>query len=268
MRTIRSGSTRWLLAAGLLALAVPAFAQSAAPKPCRSESDGDRARYCEIRTMTVAAPGDVLSVDASPNGGVSARGSNRGDIEIQAKVNATADTLEQAKALASQVRILTDGRIRAEGPQTTNASSWSVSFDLMVPSQGNLDLNSKNGGISIQDVQGRLTFQTTNGGIQLKNVNGEVRGKTTNGGVTVQLEGGGWYGQGLDVETTNGGVRLSVPDGYSAHVEAGTNMGGVHSDFPVTIDGHGGRTLNTDLGGGGSPIRLRTVNGGVSVQKR
>jgi hypothetical protein len=45
-------------------------------------------------------------------------------------------------------------------------------------------------------------------------------------------------------------------------------MGGVRCDFPVTVQGRIGRGLNADLGSGGAPVRLRTVNGGVSIQKR
>lgn len=270
MSTKMSRSARLLLVAGLVALAAPVFAQqSQPPKPCTSGSDGDRPSYCEVRTMTVPPAGDVLGVDAAPNGGIAVRGWNRPDVQVEAKVTARADTEQQARALAGQVRILTDGgRLRAEGPRTGDGSNWSVSYDVMAPSRGNLDLNTKNGGISIEDVQGRLTFQTTNGGIQLKNVNGDVRGRTVNGGVALQLDGNGWFGEGLDVETTNGGVRLSVPDGYSAHIDAGTNMGGIHSDFPIKAEGEGGRTLNADLGSGGAPIHVRTVNGGVSIKKR
>ena len=95
-----------------------------------------------------------------------------------------------------------------------------------------------------------------------------MRGSTTNGGVRVTLRGAGWNGEGLDVETLNGGVQLRVPDGYSAHLEAATRNGGLQIDFPVTVQGNVGRTLSTDLGRGGAPIHLRTTNGGVSVRRQ
>lgn len=259
-----------VLVAGVLALAAPVSAQGTQPRnPCRDTGDFDRPTHCEVRDLAVPIVGDLLTVDAAPNGGIAVRGWTRHEIQLQAKVTATADTAEQARALAGQVRVLTDGgRLRAEGPRSEEGSGWSVSFDVMVPGQWNLDLSTRNGGISIADVQGRLAFSTTNGGIKLDHVNGDVKGSTVNGGVRVELDGAGWDGEGLDVETKNGGVRLAVPDGYSAHLETGTQNGGLRVDFPVTVQGNWRRTLSTDLGSGGAPIRLRTVNGGISIEKK
>lgn len=259
-----------VLAAALLAVATSASAQTGQPRnPCRDSADSDRPSHCEVRELAVPIVGDLLTVDAMPNGGISVHGWNRHEIQLQAKVTASADTVEQARALAGQVRVLTDGgRLRAEGPRPQDGSGWSVSYDVMVPSQWNLDLATRNGGVSIAGVQGQIAFSTTNGGVRLSDVNGDVKGSTVNGGVRVELTGAGWDGEGLDVETKNGGVKLSVPDGYSAHLETGTHNGGLRVDFPVTVQGDVRREINTDLGNGGAPIRLRTVNGGVTVEKK
>lgn len=259
-----------VLATVLLALAAPASAQTGQPRnPCRDTTDFDRPSHCEVRELAVPVVGDLLTVDATPNGGITVHGWDRREIQLQAKVTASAETVEQAKALAAQVRVLTDGgRLRAEGPQAEEGTGWSVTYDVMVPSQWNLDLATKNGGVSVAGVQGRIAFSTINGGIKLSDVNGDVKGSTTNGGVRVELSGAGWDGEGLDVETKNGGVKLSVPDGYSAHLETGTRNGGLRIDFPVTVQGNLRREISTDLGSGGAPIRLRTVNGGVTIEKR
>ncbi len=66
--------------------------------------------------------------------------------------------------------------------------------------------------------------------MKLTAVNGDVKGQTTNGGVDIDLDGSFWSGEGLDVETTNGGVKLSVPENYSARLEASTNNGGINID--------------------------------------
>ncbi len=259
-----------VLAAVLLAAAPPALAQADQFRnPCRDWDGFDRAAHCEVRQLMVPIAGSQLTVDAAPNGGIAVRGWDRQEIQLEAKVTTTADTPEEARALAGQIRVLTDGgRVRAEGPRTRDGSGWGVSYDVMVPARWDLELTTRNGGISIADVEGRITFNTTNGGIKLANVNGDVKGSTVNGGVRVELDGPGWTGEGLDVETKNGGVRLAVPDGYSAHLEAGTRSGGIRLDFPVTVQGNLRRELNADLGAGGAPIRLRTVNGGVRVERK
>jgi DUF4097 and DUF4098 domain-containing protein YvlB len=84
----------------------------------------------------------------------------------------------------------------------------------------------------------------------------------------VALDGTAWQGSGLNLETTNGGVHLTVPDNYNAHLETGTTNGRVSIDFPVSVQGTIGRSLSTDLGSGGATIRVRTSNGGVKISRR
>jgi len=84
----------------------------------------------------------------------------------------------------------------------------------------------------------------------------------------VRLSGATWTGAGMDVETTNGGVTLNVPSGYSAALEVGTVNGGIRSDFPTAAPDRRGRTLRATLGSGGPLLKLRTVNGGVRIQTR
>ena len=78
-----------------------------------------------------------------------------------------------------------------------------------------------------------------------------------------------WEGETLDVKTTNGGVHLSIPDGYSAHLETGTANGRVRFGFPVNAPtnerGRYSNQISTDLGTGGPTIRVITTNGGVHV---
>ena len=99
-------------------------------------------------------------------------------------------------------------------------------------------------------------------------MSGDVNAETTNGGITVDLEGRRWEGAGLSAVTTNGGVRLTVPDGFNADLEAATTNGGMEFEFPVTIQGRLNKRITTKLGEGGPPIRVETTNGGVTVRRR
>ena len=94
-----------------------------------------------------------------------------------------------------------------------------------------------------------------------------MRGRTTNGGVEAELTGDTWEGTGLDLETTNGGVRLRIPEDYSARLETGTVNGGIDIDFPVTVQGRIGREFSTTLGGGGPLLRAETTNGHVRISR-
>jgi DUF4097 and DUF4098 domain-containing protein YvlB len=103
--------------------------------------------------------------------------------------------------------------------------------------------------------------------VHLTEVGGDVTGRTTNGGLHIELAGTRWSGEGLDVETTNGGITLLVPEDFSARLETGTVNGGIDIDFPVMVQGRVGRRLATTLGDGGPTVRAVTTNGGVKVQR-
>ena len=94
-----------------------------------------------------------------------------------------------------------------------------MSYRINVPRTTDLDLSTRNGSIAISGVSGNLRFDTTNGGVRLSDLGGRVNGRTTNGGLTVNLSGNQWDGEGIDVETSNGGVTLAIPEGYNAALE-------------------------------------------------
>jgi hypothetical protein len=235
---------------------------------CERGWNNDRARFCELRTYTIS-PATRISVDGGDNGGVAFIGENRRDVRIVARVQTSADDDATAREIARQIRVFTDGgKIRSEGPSNRSHTSWSVSYDIYVPSQTNLEAITENGGISAEDVRGEMNFEATNGGIHLSEVGGNVRARTTNGGVVANLSGTTWQGEGLDLQTTNGGATVYVPRGYNAQLETGTTNGGMRVDFPITVRGSLARHLSTQLGSGGPRVRVVTTNGGVHIAER
>jgi len=237
---------------------------------CRDERWGrDRAGVCEVREFTVAATAGTLEVEGD-NGGIDVRGESRGNVEILAKVVATANSQQRAREIADAVRITpTLDHVEAEGPRgLQNREGWSVSYRVAVPRALNLSLKTSNGGIVIRDVESKVDFRTSNGGVKLIGLSGDVHGETTNGGVDIDLDGTAWIGDGLDVQTSNGGVKIAVPENYSARLEAHTDNGGFHFDYPATFQGRAGRDVNLQLGSGGAPIKVRTSNGGVRVTRK
>jgi hypothetical protein len=269
------------LAAVLTLLSVGAFPSAAAAQErerapeewlrrCRDDwGHDDRVRHCEVRDVTLPRPSGRLSVDGRLNGGIAVRGWDRREILVRAKIQTWAESEVEARRLAAAIRIRTDdGRISAEESESRRRSGWSVSYDVYVPRRSDLDLRTHNGGIVVEGVQGRIDVEALNGGVSIRNVQGDLRGGTTNGGVTLHLDGDRWVGEGVDLETTNGGVTIIVPERYSARLETGTVNGGMHIDFPITVQGMIGRRLTTTLGSGGPLIRVRTTNGGVHLRRR
>ncbi len=95
-----------------------------------------------------------------------------------------------------------------------------------------------------------------------------VNGRT-NGGLNITLTGKRWQGAGLDARTTNGGVRMYIPEDYSAMLESGTVNGSFRIDFPITIQGRlDSRRITARLGDGGTAIRASTTTGGVTIKHK
>lgn len=257
-RTLRRAAT---LSAFAALIPLSAVAQS---EWCVDEDR--RNRHCEVREFTLRADGS-LAVDAKPNGGIQVTAWDRNEVRVLAKVVSRADSEAQAEDLASEIAIETGRTIRADGPRTDDDTSWSVSYRIMVPRNTDLDLSSTNGGVGVEGVDGSMELSTTNGGISLVDLSGDVSARTTNGGLSVRLSGSRWDGAGLEATTTNGGIDLAIPEGYSARLESQTRNGGFDVDFPVTVQGRLRRAISTDLGSGGAPINVRTTNGGVHVRR-
>ena len=224
--------------------------------------------HCEIKEQTLPAGQGVMNIDPGQNGGLVVKGWSRDDVLVRAKIETAAPSDAEAQSLVPQVRFASGAsQLKAEGPTQDNDHSWSVSYEVFVPHQTDINAVSKNGGIHIQDVRGHIEFKASNGGVTLARLGGEVHGQTTNGGLHVELAGDHWDGKGMDVETINGGVKMSVPASYSAHLETATTNGGMDFDFPVTVQGKLSKSMSLNLGSGGATIRVVTTNGGVKVQR-
>ena len=230
-------------------------------------SDG-MVSYAQTREQTLPAVSENY-INPGANGSIRVHGWTGSEIRVKACIQAAAQSDGEAQALASQVTIAEGpGMIRARGPASHDHSWWSVSYEVWVPSAANVKMEAHNGSIGADGVCGQIRFHTTNGSVRLNDIGGDVEGATTNGSVTVELAGAGWSGSGMHVETTNGSVRLNLPENFSAHVEVSTVNGKVHTDFPVTVSGEIQKNMSFVLGSGGATIEARTVNGSVHIGRR
>jgi hypothetical protein len=240
-----------------------------------SERNGDgnreRKRACDMREYRLA-PSGRITVNTH-NGGADVKGWTSNEVLVRARVEVyTPQNGLAPETYMPQIQVLTNGgQISSLQPASKPEDTWfTISYEIFVPHQTNLDLKSHNGGLSVRDVKGELHFDTHNGGVNLARVAGNVEGSTHNGGINVDLDGSRWDGHQLLLETNNGGVNVRVPESYSARVEMSTHNGGMKTDFPVTMTGELKKTkeMSFNIGSGGSLIRLKTHNGGVSLRKK
>jgi len=231
----------------------------------RGQSRG--AVACQVQEYTFDGDGD-LRIDGGLNGGVTVEGWAQNHVLVLAKVQTYARTQDRADELLARIEVQASRRVvESDGPDARRRENWSVSYRVFVPQKTDLSVETHNGGVSLSDLDGRVRFKALNGGVSLAGLSGDVSGRTTNGGLNVVLSGDHWEGRGLDVQTTNGSVSVSIPDGYSAELNTGTVNGGIRTDFPITVRGKIGRSLRTTLGDGGATISVTTTNGGVVLRQ-
>jgi hypothetical protein len=233
-------------------------------------SNDSRGRACEVRAVPVKLSGRSIAIDGERNGGIRIIGWDGDSVRVTARIMAQAPTDAIAKAMLPRIHVIADGRgVRSEGPdmEREDDTGWAVSYVAYVPRRFDLDLNAHNGGLGVNGVSGKLDLRTVNGSLAVSDVGGDVRAVTRNGSLNVRLAGNAWDGAGLDAETRNGAVRLTLPASYAASLEVGTVNGPIHTDIPVTVSGRISRQLNFALGGGGKPIRVHTTNGPVTIAR-
>jgi DUF4097 and DUF4098 domain-containing protein YvlB len=225
--------------------------------------------HSEVREQMLAA-GTENVVDPAMNGSIRVHAWANADIQVKACVQAAAADIVTAEALAKQVTV-TDGagRVVAKGPETTDHSWWSVSYEIWVPTAASLELKANNGSIRVEGTRGQIRAHTLNGSVTLKDVGGDVEGETTNGSLTVDVAAGSaWNGKGLRLKTVNGSIHLQLPGSFGAEVEASTVNGSLKSDFSTNQDPKERHNVRFTIGAGGPKIEAETVNGSVKISRQ
>ena len=215
-------------------MAVPAAQQNPGTTgAARTAGTATAQRVCEVRQFTVAATGRRADRSDGTNGGISVEGQARGDVQILAKVTADAETQARAREIANAIRINpTLERVGADGPREPRTGRAGRSaIRLAVPRALNMSLRTTNGGIVIQDVDSKVEFATTNGGVKLIGTWQAMcaGARRTAASMSSSMVRPG-RAKGSTSKRRNGGVRLVIPEHYSAQLEAHTNNGGLNID--------------------------------------
>ena len=72
---------------------------------------------------------------------------------------------------------------------------------------------------------------------------------------------------GVKLSSVNGRLHVTLPSDANAEVKASTVSGGISDDFGLAVTRHQfvGRSLHGQLGGGGTLVKLSTVNGTIEI---
>jgi hypothetical protein len=142
-----------------------------------------------------------------------------------------------------------------------------VEYRLTVPRGARVLVKTVNGALELDGVEGGVHASTVNGSVEAAGLAGEVDASTVNGSVQVSMASVAARSRNR-LASTNGTVRLTLPRGASADVEAGTVNGSAHCDFDLDEGGRvSRRKVEGRIAGGGARFELRTVNGSASIER-
>jgi len=234
---------RLILAAGLLALLGAALVLSGC-----GEISIHEANRVVTGSFDVTGPVD-LDVWTS-NGRVTVRGvEGQASVEVIATLHSRGDTQIAATNRVMQivVEMNHDGN-HIELSYDASAHPWDVrrysgvDFEVTVPTTADVEIDTSNGRIEIDELTGIFELDTSNGTIEVSDGLGEVHASTSNGQIDVaRFEGI------LELDTSNGRIEMENVDGI---VDAQTSNGRI---------AFGGRLVE------GVDHRMVTSNGRIDV---
>lgn len=214
--------------------------------------------------------GGRISLD-NVNGNVTIEAWDRDEVQVEAiKKGHSQQALDDAKIEIDA----TDDEIHIETryPERRSHSrrdSASVDYTLYVPRSAELDeIELVNGSLRLDGIAGDVAASLVNGEVDARGLTGNAEISTVNGELEIELAELA-DGRRVELSSVNGSVRLGVPGGTGAKVEASTVHGGIDNDFGLEVDRTGfvGKNLEGTFGDGGARILLSNVNGSIDIRQ-
>ena len=252
------------------------------------------------RTFTVS-PGGALIVDAD-SASVRVSGTPTNQVTVRMSARGSDDDLATTKLDAVQngdgVTVTMRRTVKASwfSPRSWNSEG---NIEITVPQQYGINVHTGGGDVSLTGTSGSAALHTSGGDISARNVNGNVEAKTSGGGILAdtihgdvdantsggevrllhvdgkikgQTSGGDVQcslvgaNRGIQVSTSGGSIRLTLPQATAGSLEASTSGGEISSELAMlTSEQRDGYTRGS-LNGGGQPISVRTSGGDISLR--
>lgn len=180
---------------------------------------------------------------------------------------------------------LTDGNLSIFGEIERN-NNWvrnlKVEFDLLIPKDYNVELNTSGGALSVKDLTGELKARTSGGSINIGNITGDVKLHTSGGSISTDTITGNLnahtsggsinvtidkqFTQDAKLTTSGGSITAYLISDIQADIYASTSGGRVKSDFE--IDGIVKKmSVKGKINGGGPKLTLKTSGGSIKIKE-
>ncbi len=253
------------------------------------EGDGKR-KVREQLDWTFDGAG-VSRIDAQTvNGSISLKGSDHDQVIVRAWKKVRGKRFG-AEEFAQEVEVCVEQigdeiRIYHEHPKPPKGVNVIVRYEIESPRTVDVNLRTVNDKVQISGIDGAIDATTVNGPIKLEGETGPIHAHTTNGeietdiGLLINNAKFSTTNGSIDVKvhagvapviatTTNGSIDLTLPADFAGCLDAKTNNGRVHSDFPILVAGKIKNRLEGKIGEGGEAlVKLRNLNGSIHLRQR
>ena len=211
---------------------------------------GDWAKAKHERTVQRQAPlasGSTVVVQTKA-GSVTITGADVPDCNVVAKITVKAPTKQEAQEISEKININLEQvgqtlTAKADTPPRDKKYSVSISYNITVPKQTNIECASSYGAIKLSNIDGSVDGKTSSGSITAENIQGTTQLNTSYGSVKCT----DISGDSIKVKTSSGSITAKNIKGPT---ELDTSYGSIHCD---------------DISGG--DVKLKTSSGNIKLSK-
>ena len=205
------------------------------------------------------------------NGSIQVETWDRDEVRIKGRKKASSEKFLQ------QIEIEVSGEGSRVGVKTRHRNLWgffnmgsrSVDYEIWVPELAEVEITTVNGQVEIDNLAGSVRAKTVNGNVRIDQTEGDATASTVNGSIEVRYSEPPDSGT-HEFSTVNGGIDLYLPSSAGGRFKANTVNGGIETDFPLAVKGGkwgGPKHVDGRVGDSDASFALKTVNGGISVQR-
>jgi DUF4097 and DUF4098 domain-containing protein YvlB len=241
----------------------------------------------QMINIPLSNPGEPLTLEIDI---LSARieviGEDREDVEFAVSVEEGSRSI----ITPSGSKPLTNGAYSLEVDEEDNRitvdTDWranKVNIVARIPRRADLELETTNDGeIIVSNIAGNLQLENTNGPITATGIAGSVIAETVNADINVSFVSID-ASEAMALSSINGALNLGIPAAAGVQLHIDSAQGEIISDFEVEVQpskpvierntDRGGvevrieSVIVADINGGGTVIRLKTLNGDIQIRK-
>lgn len=237
---------------------------------CENAGSLFRAKYQRTEQASVPITGETELNIETDVGSITVTGSDVTDCNITAEITVKAQTKEEARRLADEIKMEFEYSgdtltIKTVKPDELKKKSLVVDFKITSPRRMNLDCSTGVGTVTVSDIEGRIEASANVGSIICSSVVAELDLSSNVGSVKVKYKETAPAACTASITTNVGSIEYTAPPQLSAQVRASTNIGSVETAKPITVVGKVGKSIQGKIGSGEGKVTLKTNVGSIEI---